>query len=135
LAKPSRVGFPSTFYKTEDTQLEHTALYPEKEHGGFLGGWFMADWTLAQVEASDALTRLHYFTMTKRQGDRGIEFLITVRESVPGADRSMQFLAQADKQTNQKSAPFTPTGWGSTLLEALSQCVREVHRFPYEGDD
>jgi hypothetical protein len=47
----------------------------------------------------------------------------------------MQFLAQADKQTNQKSAPFTPTGWGSTLLEALSQCVREVHRFPYEGED
>ena len=95
----------------------------------------MADWTLAQVEASDALTRLHYFTMTKRQGDRGIEFLITVRETVPGADRSMQFVAQADKQTNQKSAPFTPTGWGSTLLEALSQCVREVHRFPYEGED
>ena len=62
----------------------------------------MADWTLAQVEASDALTRLHYFTMTKRQGDRGIEFLITVRETVPGEDRSMQFLAQADKQTRTK---------------------------------
>jgi len=27
---------PSIVYKTEDTPLEHTALYPEKEHGSFL---------------------------------------------------------------------------------------------------
>jgi hypothetical protein len=47
----------------------------------------------------------------------------------------MQFIAQADKQTNQKTRPFTPTEWGSTLIEALSQCVREIHRFPYQGGD
>jgi hypothetical protein len=46
----------------------------------------------------------------------------------------MRFFAQADKQTNQKSAPFTPTGWGESLLQALSECVRAIHRFPYEGD-
>ena len=94
----------------------------------------MSDWMLAQSETSDALTKLHYFSMNVEQGGRTIEFLITVRESIPGGDRSMQFLAQADKQTNQRTAPFTPTGWGSTLLDALSQCVKAVHRFPYEGD-
>ena len=45
----------------------------------------------------------------------------------------MRFFAQADKQTNQNTAPFTPIGWGSTLLKALSECIRAIHRFPYEG--
>ncbi len=45
---------------------------------------------------------------------------------------SMRFFAQADKQTNQKTAPFSPSGWGSALVKALSECVREIHRFPYE---
>jgi hypothetical protein len=45
----------------------------------------------------------------------------------------MAFFAQADEQTNQKTAPFTPTGWGSTLLKALSECVQAIHKFPYEG--
>jgi hypothetical protein len=35
----------------------------------------------------------------------------------------MRFFAQADKQTNQRTAPFTPVGWGSTLLKALTECV------------
>jgi hypothetical protein len=95
----------------------------------------MADWTLAQRDPADALTRLHYFTMKKQQGDRAIEFLVTMRESIRDGDRPMQFIAQADKQTNQKTRPFTPTEWGSTLIEALSQCVREIHRFPYQGGD
>jgi hypothetical protein len=42
------------------------------------------------------------------EGDRSVRFLITVRETVPDADRSMQFVAQADKQTNQKTAAFPP---------------------------
>ena len=25
------------------------------------------------------------------------------------------------------------TGWGGTLLKALSECVSAIHRFPYEG--
>ena len=45
---------------------------------------------------------------------------------------TMRFLAQTDKQTNQKTAPFTPNGWGASLFEALSECIREIHRFPYE---
>ena len=45
----------------------------------------------------------------------------------------MRFFAQADKQTNQKTAPYLPTGWGSNLLQALSACIKEIKRFPYEG--
>ena len=50
-----------------------------------------------------------------------------------GDNRSMRFFAEADKQTNQSVAAYTPTGWGSTLLKALSECVQAIHRFPYEG--
>ena len=45
----------------------------------------------------------------------------------------MRFFAQADKETNQSCAPHTPCGWASTLLKALSECVQNVHRFPYQG--
>jgi hypothetical protein len=30
------------------------------------------------------------------------------------------------------TAPFTPNGWGASLFEALSGCIREIYRFPYE---
>ncbi|MDA1313304.1 MAG: hypothetical protein O2968_08220 [Acidobacteria bacterium] len=92
----------------------------------------MDDWKYAQSQPADGLARLEYYSMKKQQDGREIEFLITVRETIPQRDRTMQFLAQADKQTNQKIAPYTPTGWGPTLLEALSECVKAVHRFPYE---
>jgi len=59
--------------------------------------------------------------------------VITVKEYVNPPYPTMRFLAQADKQTNQKIAPFTPNGWGSSLFEALSECIREIHRFPYES--
>jgi hypothetical protein len=45
----------------------------------------------------------------------------------------MHFFAQADKLTNQKTAPYRPTGWGKTMLEALSECVKAIDRFPFEG--
>ena len=47
----------------------------------------------------------------------------------------MHFFAQADKRTNQKTAPYRPSGWGRTMLEALSECVRAVNLFPCEGED
>ncbi len=94
----------------------------------------MGDWKYAQAQPSDELARLEHFSMQKVQDGQKIEFRITVREIIPNGDRTMQFLAQADKQTNQKTAPYTPTGWGSSLLDALSECVKAVHRFPYEGD-
>ena len=94
----------------------------------------MSEWTFAQSQPSDELAKLHFFSVKKRQAEGDIEFTITVREYVDRNAQLMRFFAQANKQTNQKTAPFTPFGWGETLLQALSECVQAIHRFPYEGD-
>src|SRR3954452_2001484 len=94
----------------------------------------MAEWELAQTDPADELAQLHFFSVKKKQAAGEIEFRITIREFANRRDnRSMQFFAEADKQTNQSVAPYTPTGWGPTLLKALSECVRAIHKFPYEG--
>jgi hypothetical protein len=93
----------------------------------------MSEWTFAQADDADELAQLHWFSMNKRQGDEVIEFRITVKEYAQPNHLSMRFYAEADRQTNQKTAPYTPNGWGSTLLQALSDCVKAIHRFPYEG--
>ena len=95
----------------------------------------MPEWVFAQHTPSEKLCRLEHFSMHKRQANGEIEFLITVKEYVTPPDPAMKFFAQADKQTNQKSAPFTPTGWGHSTMEALVQCLKAIDRFPYEGDD
>ena len=94
----------------------------------------MAEWTFAQVDASEELALLHFFSINKQQDDRVIEFRIAVKEYARPNHLSMRFFAEADRQVNQKTAPYTPSGWGSTLLEALSGCVHAIKRFPYEGD-
>jgi hypothetical protein len=93
----------------------------------------MEDWTFAQTDESEKLAKLQYYSITKKQGEQEVEFVITVKEFKPGVDQSMRFFAQADKQTNQKTAPYLPSGWGSNLLQALSACIKEIKRFPYEG--
>jgi hypothetical protein len=95
----------------------------------------MSEWTFAQTQPSDELAQLYFFSMKRCQPDGDVEFIITVKEYVDRNQYHMRFFAEADKQTNQKSAPFTPCGWGESLLQALSECVRAIHRFPYEGDD
>ncbi len=40
----------------------------------------------------------------------------------------MCFFAEADKQTNQKTAAFSPCGW------ELAECVQAVHRFSHQGE-
>ena len=94
----------------------------------------MAEWTFAQSNNAEELAQLHFFSVNKRQDDRVIEFRITVKEYAIANHLSMRFYAEADKQVNQKSAPYTPNGWGQTLLQALSDCVKGVQRFPYKGD-
>jgi len=93
----------------------------------------MSDWVYAQCHKSDELAQLHYFSITMRQPGRDVEFVITVKEFAERNPQMMRFFACADKQTNQKTAPFTPCGWGETLLVALNECVRAIHRFPYEA--
>jgi hypothetical protein len=78
---------------------------------------------------------LHFFSMKKKHGNSEVEFVITVREYVKPKDPSMPFFAQADKQTNQRTAPYTPSGWGTSVLEALSSCMDAVRRFAYEPDE
>ncbi|MBI1896855.1 MAG: hypothetical protein HYS04_10045 [Acidobacteria bacterium] len=93
----------------------------------------MDGWKFAQQSPSEQLARLHQFSMKKQQPDGEIEFVITVREYVSADIKPLLFFAQADKQTNQKNAPFTPCGYGETLEAALSDCIRNIHKFPYEG--
>jgi len=91
------------------------------------------DWLVAKLNPEDKLARVHTFSLMKPAGDLEIEFRITVHEYGPGEDDSRRFVARADKETNQRTAPYRPIGWGANMLQALSRCVREIHRFPYEG--
>jgi len=94
----------------------------------------MAEWELAQTDPSEELAQLHFFSMKKTQANGVVEFQIVIREYVAFTEkRAMRFFAEANRQTNQSIAPYTPCGWGSTLHKALSECVRAIHRFPYEG--
>jgi len=96
----------------------------------------MNDWGYAQSHPSEQLARLHFFSMMKKtQAGSEVEFRITVKEFVTPQDGALSFFAQADKQTNQALAPYTPCGWGKTLLGALQECVREINRFPYQEQD
>jgi hypothetical protein len=91
------------------------------------------EWTFVDTPPSDEFAQLHFFSIKKPEGDQPIEFRITVYEYSTHNKLSMRFYALADKQVNQKTAPFTPFGWGRTLLDALSECVKSIYRFPYEG--
>ncbi len=93
----------------------------------------MAEWTFAQTQPGEELAILQHFSVKKHQGAREIEFIITVKEFATPKEENLKFFALADKQTNQKTAPFTPCGWGNTLLRALAECIQNIHRFPYEG--
>jgi len=94
----------------------------------------MKDWAYAQHQASDQLARLHYFTMKKQHARGEVDFIITVHEFVKPPDPQMEFFAQADKQVNQKVAPFLPSGWGNSVLEALNGCTRMIREFPCEQE-
>lgn len=93
----------------------------------------MREWGFAQTHPSQELAEMHYFSVKKAQSTGEIEFLITVKEYVTPKEPTMHFFAQADKEVNQKTAPFKPVGWGKTMLDALSECIRSINRFPYEG--
>jgi hypothetical protein len=93
----------------------------------------MKEWGFAQTDPSQELAQVHLFSIKKAQPGGDVEFMITVKEFITPKEPTMHFFAQADKQTNQRTAAFTPCGWGKTMLEALSECVRAINRFPYEG--
>lgn len=92
----------------------------------------MAEWVYAQKDPAEELAQLHYFSFKKDQPEGAIEFMITVKEFADRNALQMRFFAQADKEVNQRSAPFRPFGWGESLLDALSECVRAIRQHPYE---
>ena len=93
----------------------------------------MSEWHYAQPDPSSELAQLSFYSMKKKQDGRDIEFRITVREYAakpPG--QHARFFAEADKHVNQKLAAVLPHGWGHSVLEALSDCMRMIHQFPYD---
>ncbi len=95
----------------------------------------MSEWQLAQMDPKEELAQLHFFSVKKHQDEREIEFLITVKEFATPREIAGRYYAHADKQTNQKIAPYTPCGWGTSLVKALQECVRAVQQFPYQGPE
>lgn len=96
----------------------------------------MSDWRFAQKHVHEELALLTHFSIKKQQKDGEVSFLITVKEFVdipPG--QAARFVAQADKHVNQKIAPILPTGWGNSLLDALSDCMRMIREFPYDAGE
>ena len=92
----------------------------------------MAEWVYVQKDPAEELARLHYFSIKKLQAEGEVEFVITVKEFAPRNTVQMRFYAQADKEINQKTAPFRPFGSGDSLLAALTECVRAIREYPYE---
>ena len=91
-------------------------------------------WVHAQDHPADELAQLHYFSFKKRQPEGEIEFVITVKEFACRNALQMRFYAQADKEVNQRTAAFRPFGWGDSLLNALSECIRAIRQFPCEAE-
>jgi|SRR5580698_9410142 hypothetical protein len=97
-------------------------------------GGNVQDWQYAQTDGSEELAQLHIFTMKKADPGRVTDFQITVREyATPPAGHHHRFYAESDKQVNQKTAAFLPSGWGESVLKALADCMRLIRQFPYEG--
>ena len=95
----------------------------------------MNDWRFAQKSPTEELAQLQMFSFKKCHGAGNTEFVITVREyAAPPPGQHVRFFAQADKQVNQKVAPFLPTGWGNSVLDALSDCTRMIREFPCEEE-
>jgi hypothetical protein len=95
----------------------------------------MSEWVYIQADAAEQLMQLHSFSIVKKQPTRDVLFSITVKEfAVPPPGQRVRFYAEADKQVNQKSGPFVPCGWGTTLFSALGDCVRLIRQFPYDEE-
>lgn len=88
----------------------------------------MSDWKFIETHPTEHFCRVESFAIQKN----GVEFHITVREFHQPPDPAMPFFAQADKQVNQKSAVYTPSGWGSTMNDAVWECIKAIRKFPYE---
>jgi hypothetical protein len=95
----------------------------------------MADWKLVQRDPSEALARLHFFSVTKKHSCGEIEARITIKEFATPKMSEMQFFAIADIELNQRTLKFQPFGWSDTLMGALAECMRNLRKFDFECDE
>lgn len=95
----------------------------------------MNDWKLLQKDPSEALARLHFFSVVKKHAAGQIEVRITVKEFATAKTSDMQYFASADVALNQKTLQFQPVGWGESLFIALAECLRNLRKFEYEVFD
>src|ERR1700722_12715930 len=95
----------------------------------------MSDWKFLQGDPSEALARLHFFSITKKHSSGEIEARITVKEFATAQLRDLQFFAVADIELNQKTLKFQPVGWSETLMGALAEGLKNLRKFEYESLD
>jgi hypothetical protein len=95
----------------------------------------MSDWKHAQRDPSEALAQLHFFSVKKKHAAGEIEARITVHEFATPEIGALQFFAMADIELNQKTLRFQPSGWSDTLAGAISECLKNLRRFDYEGPE
>ena len=95
----------------------------------------MEDWKFAQKDPSECLARLHFYSVTKKHACGEMEARITVKEFASAKTTDMKFFAVADIELNQKTARFQPCGWAETLMGALTECLRNLRKFEYEGPE
>ena len=96
----------------------------------------MSDWQYAQINPSEELAQLHFFSVKKLEPQGPVQFRITIKEfASPPPGQFVRFFAEADKPVNQNTAPIVPSGWGESLFKALADCLRIMRQFPYEGKD
>ncbi len=95
----------------------------------------MNEWKLVQRDPSEALAKLHFFSVTKKHATGEIEAHITVKEFATAKTSDLKFFASADLELNQKTLRFRPCGWSDTLLGALAECLRNLRKFEYEAVD
>lgn len=93
----------------------------------------MSDWKYAQKDPSEALAQLHYFSVRKKHSAGEMEVRITVQEFATCEIGALKFFASADIELNQKTAKFRPSGWSDNLAGALSECLKNLRKFEYEG--
>jgi hypothetical protein len=93
----------------------------------------MDDWKYTESDPAEGLAKLHFFSFRKQQASGVVEFRITIREQVHPDIGDLLFFAEADKDINQKTLAYRPSGWSNSLGGALAECIRNIRRFDYEG--
>jgi hypothetical protein len=94
----------------------------------------MSDWKYVQRDPSEQLAKLHFFSVKKPHTSGPVEMRITIWEYATPDIGDLSFFAQTDVELNQNNVPFRPCGWSNTLMGALSECLKNMRKFEYHGE-